>query len=420
MEGKEQKGKINNEKTTNIIHKKSKSQRGITLLVLVITIIILLILAGITISAITGDNGIIGNAGKAKEEAEIANEKEIVEKATVQAMGNNKYGNIEESELQGELDKETGEGKTQVSIIRKKRIIQFIDSQRMYRVDDNGNVFEYVYTDLPIMENGSDFNTRMNEYKTSILTVTVLDNMNIPENAYQIFDVSKEQDGTAKAWLVPNEENVNMYDLYIGGNEGVDIENCSGMFSYFSNCVKIDLENLYTDKVTNFIGMFSWDTELQEINLSNMNTSNARSMNSMFNKCTSLAKLDVSNFDTSNVTNMAAMFYQCAFTEIDLSNFNTSNVTNMNEMFRQCFYITELDLSSFDTSSLTRTDFMFYGCGANLKTIYVSDKWTNDKITLSDNMFYGCTSLSGAISYDSTKVDIGYANYENGYFTYKE
>ena len=68
-------------------------------------IIILLILAGITINAITGDNGIIGNAGQAKEETEIANEREIVEKATVQAMGNNKYGNIEEDELQDAFDK---------------------------------------------------------------------------------------------------------------------------------------------------------------------------------------------------------------------------------------------------------------------------------------------------------------------------
>ena len=55
---------------------KIQSQRGVTLLVFVVTIIILLILAGITIGAITGDNGIIQNAGKAKEEAEIANEKE--------------------------------------------------------------------------------------------------------------------------------------------------------------------------------------------------------------------------------------------------------------------------------------------------------------------------------------------------------
>ena len=75
--------------------RKNKQEKGITLLALVITIIVLLILAGITISAITGDNGIIGNAGQAKKETEIASEKEIVEKATVQAMGNNKYGNIE-------------------------------------------------------------------------------------------------------------------------------------------------------------------------------------------------------------------------------------------------------------------------------------------------------------------------------------
>ena len=82
----------------NQIQNQTKTQKGITLLALVITIVVLLILAGITINAITGDNGIIGNAGRAKEEAEIANEKEILEKATVQAMGNNKYGNIEEDE----------------------------------------------------------------------------------------------------------------------------------------------------------------------------------------------------------------------------------------------------------------------------------------------------------------------------------
>ena len=92
-----------------------QKNKGITLIALVITVIILLILAGITVGAITGDNGIIDNAGQAKEKTEIANEKEIIEKATVQAMGNNKYGNIEESELQKQLDKETDEGKTEAT-----------------------------------------------------------------------------------------------------------------------------------------------------------------------------------------------------------------------------------------------------------------------------------------------------------------
>ena len=123
---------------------KMKKEQGITLLVLVITIIILLILAGITINAITGDNGIIGNAGQAKEETEIANEKEIIEKATVQAMGNNKYGNIEQSELQEQLNKETKEGKTEVSDVGDEFEVYFKDSKRCYTVDKDGNILGQV------------------------------------------------------------------------------------------------------------------------------------------------------------------------------------------------------------------------------------------------------------------------------------
>ena len=43
---------------------KFESNRGITLIALVITIIILLILAGISISMLTGENGLIKNARK--------------------------------------------------------------------------------------------------------------------------------------------------------------------------------------------------------------------------------------------------------------------------------------------------------------------------------------------------------------------
>ena len=50
-----------------------KDMKGITLIALVITIIVLLILAGITIGAITGDNGIINQAQSAKTENERSN-----------------------------------------------------------------------------------------------------------------------------------------------------------------------------------------------------------------------------------------------------------------------------------------------------------------------------------------------------------
>ena len=69
------------------------TQKGITLVALVVTIVVLLILASITIGAITGENGILRNANDAKEQTEIGEEKEIVDRATIQAMGNNKRGN---------------------------------------------------------------------------------------------------------------------------------------------------------------------------------------------------------------------------------------------------------------------------------------------------------------------------------------
>ena len=53
-----------------------KRENGITLIALVITIIILLILAGVSIAMLTGENGILSQAQKAKDETEIANEKE--------------------------------------------------------------------------------------------------------------------------------------------------------------------------------------------------------------------------------------------------------------------------------------------------------------------------------------------------------
>ena len=49
-----------------------KNVHGITLIVLVITIIVLLILAGVSISMLTGQNGILTQAQKAKEETEKA------------------------------------------------------------------------------------------------------------------------------------------------------------------------------------------------------------------------------------------------------------------------------------------------------------------------------------------------------------
>lgn len=53
--------------------------------------------------------------GKAKEETEISNEKETVNQAVVQAMGEDRHGNVTEQNLKNALDNITGIGQTDVS-----------------------------------------------------------------------------------------------------------------------------------------------------------------------------------------------------------------------------------------------------------------------------------------------------------------
>lgn len=57
------------------------NNKGITLIALVITIIVLLILAGVSIAMLTGDNGILNQANKAKADTARA---EVVERVNLE------------------------------------------------------------------------------------------------------------------------------------------------------------------------------------------------------------------------------------------------------------------------------------------------------------------------------------------------
>ena len=83
-----------------------RRQKGITLIALIVTIIVLLILAGISIGAITGDNGIINQSQSAKENTEIASEKEILDVSTINAMAKDRNGYVTKDNLDPELDRQ--------------------------------------------------------------------------------------------------------------------------------------------------------------------------------------------------------------------------------------------------------------------------------------------------------------------------
>ena len=116
---------------------KKSNNKGITLISLVITIIILLILSGISLGMISGQNSIIEQAGDAKIQTDTAQEKEQLEKATVNSMSKSKYGNVEKDYLYLELNNYSEiTGKEEVENGFK---ISF-KSGRVYLVDVNGNI----------------------------------------------------------------------------------------------------------------------------------------------------------------------------------------------------------------------------------------------------------------------------------------
>ena len=75
-----------------MISTRTKEKSGITLLALVVTIIVLLILAGVTISTINSNNGVLTQAKRATITSDLSKYKEEVElyKASKQMEGTEK------------------------------------------------------------------------------------------------------------------------------------------------------------------------------------------------------------------------------------------------------------------------------------------------------------------------------------------
>ena len=270
-------------------------------------------------------------------------------------------------------------------------------------------------------------------YKQNIVSITFLNNNNIPENAVDSWNVSEDKEkGTVKAWVVPNSSDLSKYDLYIGakgkvianensgylfyGFKEVNLINFNGnfdtsksidmkyMFYDCSNLINLDLSSFKTDNTTDMRAMFYKCNKLTNLNITTFNTSKVTQMAYMFNDCNSLTTLDLSNFNTSQVTSMAAMFYNCEslttlnvssfdtrnvttmqamfaslkLNTIDVSNFNTDKVTNMRSMFANCQNLEELDLSNFNTQDVTDMAYMFVD-DIQLTVIYVGKNWTIDK-----------------------------------------
>ncbi len=293
-------------------------------------------------------------------------------------------------------------------------------------------------------------------YRGNITKVVFEDKMNEHETSDGlIFDVSALQDKSVMSYLVPNEDNNEMYTLYIQSETGVKANpNSSHLFDNFINLIDINgIEYFDTSNTLLMNSMFSNCKKLAELDLSNFDTKNVTDMGSMFYECNTIEILDVSSFDTSNVTTMSYMFGAgngfsgparnlieiiglekfnvqntknmsfmfCTLSKItsfNIKNWDTSSATTMRGMFGNCKALVEMDLNNWDVSKVLDIALMFMDC-SKLNSIKLSNwklnntkdftsmffnctnlqhldvhSWTLDSATSFNNMFYNCQKLS--------------------------
>ena len=121
----------------------TKNTKGITLIALVVTIIILLILAGVSIAMLTGNNGILSQAGRAKDRTREEGAREKIQLEVTGAY--DKYGNINVEKLKTNLENNVGADTSKINDILIDGATTgkiTVDGKDFY-VDGNGNVLDY-------------------------------------------------------------------------------------------------------------------------------------------------------------------------------------------------------------------------------------------------------------------------------------
>ena len=401
--------------------KQKNKERGVTLIALVVTIIVLIILAGVSITMLVGENGIITQAQRAKEETEQAKVLEEIN-LYISEYQANQYAGTETRNLSEYLKEKLGvnpvsENKYGTLIFKIDNKILTVYKDGTTEIKDyqektlaNNAPLVASKVDTEITENDG-FLTDNGVARKYVKEINFNTNNEVPSSYDVSWDVSEIQDGSVMAYASGNE--TSGYNVTIVADGEIYMpENSTSLFQlcgYKEDLpeYEIYLTRINTSRVKNMrntfcdFGYYSMTSfELGD----DFDVSNVSDMEGMFGRCgyNAMISLNLGNsFDTSNVENMGSMFLGCGYnvmTNLNLgNNFNTSNVNNMSGMFLRCGYnaMTGLNLgNSFDTSNVSSMRAMFQECGYNAMTnLNLGDKFVTSKVEDMKDLFYRCENL---------------------------
>ena len=108
-----------------MLNRALKRNKGITLIALVVTIIVILILAGISINALVGQNGILSRTIKAKNDSEIASDLEYLQVEATSELIDYYQGNDNQSEEDYILDKWSKGNNSSISVNKTDKTVTY-------------------------------------------------------------------------------------------------------------------------------------------------------------------------------------------------------------------------------------------------------------------------------------------------------
>lgn len=433
-----------------------RKEKGVTLIALIVTIIVLLILAGISISALTGDNSIINNANSARNNSDISKEKEIVELSAVQAMGKNRLGLLKKETFENTLSVNSNNG-TNLDENEEDEmfIVTFIKSQRVYNVNSDGNVdflgdMEKVKNSATISADPASNTTPRAVQKVNLLITTIVglesdevfvryawtDNKDTTPSTYKSLNYTTSTSKKRREASV-NTEGGPAGDYYLWVQ--VDINGTLNTKQFGPYTVLENNPLIATSSEKNATSSFLNSTSKQNKNIT-MTRAEVESV-TITNDISGHSLEDSNCWDVSNAQNGTILAWyekdgdyykvtiganggvvanpssQYLFSNIGsngnegaikidgLEYLDTSLVTNMSYMFIGCTNVKNIDVGSFSTSNVTTMSRMFSGC-SDIVDLNLSS-FSTGNVTDTVQMFFNCTSLKNIIfsnKFDTSKV----------------
>ena len=228
------------------------NEKGITLIALIVTIIVLLILAGVSISMLTGEDGIIAQAVKSKEASEIANEKEIVTLAVGEAKIETKMGKITIGDMENVIDENIAEVINNGDTIA----IKFKESGRYYNIEEDGNIEHFTphFDDTPgeLIQNSND--EYMIESIEDLVTLSAMANGGYSDENIEIGTFPQHKtpkvilmcDLDFKSHLSYDNRETTIYNGYLGiEDENVSLIEALTNTEKYNGFVPIGCESIY-------------------------------------------------------------------------------------------------------------------------------------------------------------------------------